>query len=84
MPDPPELDLPFNCPIALAFGADGTLFVCNGSAEHPPSGWARDPGTGLIPDVEQRVGAGGLAYTKAVYITRLTDVFGKVVKDVLA
>lgn len=44
------------------------------------NGWARDPATGLIPNVEQRVGAGGLPYTKAVYLTRLTDVFGRSVE----
>lgn len=43
------------------------------------NGWARDPQTGLIPDVEQRVGAGGLPFTKAVYLTEVTDVFGRTV-----
>lgn len=32
---------------------------------------------GLLPDVEQRVGAGGCAYTKACYLTSVTDVFGR-------
>ncbi|NTJ62043.1 hypothetical protein G6M50_12110 [Agrobacterium rhizogenes] len=39
--------------------------------------WVRDPSTGLIPDVEQPVGAGGLPYTKACYLTSITDVFGR-------
>jgi hypothetical protein len=32
----------FNCPVALAFGADGALYVCNGSDAVPPSGWKAD------------------------------------------
>jgi hypothetical protein len=32
----------FNCPVALAFGSDGTLYVCNGSESVPPSGWKTD------------------------------------------
>ncbi len=32
----------FNCPVALAFGSDGTLYVCNGSDAVPPSGWKAD------------------------------------------
>lgn len=44
------------------------------------NGWSRDPQTGLIPDVEQRVGTGGLPFTKAVYLTRVTDVFGRMVE----
>jgi sugar lactone lactonase YvrE len=32
----------FNCPVALAFASDGTLYVCNGSDAAPPSGWKRD------------------------------------------
>ncbi|HEY7770714.1 RHS repeat-associated core domain-containing protein, partial [Longimicrobium sp.] len=39
--------------------------------------WPRDPSSGLIPGVEQLVGAGGLPYTKACYLTSLTDVFGR-------
>ena len=42
------------------------------------NGWARNAG-GLIPDVEQQVGTGGLPYTKAVYLTHVTDVFGRTV-----
>ena len=30
------------CITALAFGADGTLWLANGSAEHAPSAWAAD------------------------------------------
>src|SRR5437868_1002551 len=33
-----ELD-GFNCPVALAFGSDGALYVCKGSEAVPPSGW---------------------------------------------
>ena len=40
------------------------------------NGWDRD-GNGLLPDVEQAVGQGGLPYTKAVYLTQVTDVFGR-------
>jgi large repetitive protein len=40
------------------------------------NGWARNA-NGLIPDVEQQVGVGGLPYTKAVYLTQVTDVFGR-------
>ncbi|MGE3871743.1 MAG: hypothetical protein AB7F74_02180 [Parvibaculaceae bacterium] len=36
-----ELD-GFNCPVALAFGGDGMLYVCNGSDAVPPSGWKAD------------------------------------------
>ncbi|HXH14372.1 MAG TPA: RHS repeat-associated core domain-containing protein, partial [Alphaproteobacteria bacterium] len=36
-----------------------------------------DPVTGLIPGVEQLVGDGGQPYTKACYLTSLTDVFGR-------
>jgi hypothetical protein len=32
----------FNCPVALTFGSDGTLYVCNGSDGVPPSGWKAD------------------------------------------
>jgi hypothetical protein len=32
----------FNCPVALAFGRDGALYVCNGSDAVPPSGWKAD------------------------------------------
>ena len=32
----------FNCPVALAFGVDGALYVCNGSDAAPPSGWKAD------------------------------------------
>ncbi|MGY5776284.1 hypothetical protein [Rhizobium sp. LEGMi135b] len=39
--------------------------------------WVQDPSTGLIPDVEQPVGASGLPYTKACYLTSITDVFGR-------
>jgi RHS repeat-associated protein len=42
--------------------------------------WSRDPATGLIPGVEQAVGtpqAPGLPYTKACYLTSITDVFGR-------
>lgn len=42
------------------------------------NGWARNA-NGLIPDVEQQVGKGGLPYTKAVYLTHVTDVFGRMV-----
>jgi RHS repeat-associated protein len=42
------------------------------------NGWDRNE-AGLIPDVEQQVGTGGLPYTKAVYLTGLTDVFGRTV-----
>jgi RHS repeat-associated protein len=39
--------------------------------------WTRDPSTGLLPEVEQLVGASGLPYTKACYLTGITDVFGR-------
>jgi len=34
-------------------------------------------GDGLLKDVEQPVGGGGKAYTKACYLTGITDVFGR-------
>ncbi|SOE97991.1 RHS repeat-associated core domain-containing protein [Burkholderia sp. OK233] len=34
---------------------------------------------GLLPSVEQRVGQNGLPYTKACYLTGMTDVFGRTV-----
>ena len=40
------------------------------------NGFARG-GDGLLTDVEQQVGAGGKPYTKAVYLTQITDVFGR-------
>jgi RHS repeat-associated protein len=39
--------------------------------------WAPDPGTGVRPVVEQLVCKGGEPYTKACYLTSITDVFGK-------
>lgn len=43
------------------------------------NGWDRTD-DGLLPNgTEQRVGEGGLSYTKAVYLTRVTDVFGRTV-----
>lgn len=43
--------------------------------------WPRDPQTGVAPVVEQRVQQpgqpGGLPYTKACYLTSVTDVFGR-------
>jgi large repetitive protein len=43
--------------------------------------WPRDPVTGIAPVVEQRVQqpgeSGGLPYTKACYLTTVTDVFGR-------
>lgn len=38
--------------------------------------WPRLP-SGLLPNVEQQVGEGGLPYTKACYLTGMTDVFGR-------
>lgn len=38
--------------------------------------WPRLP-SGLLPDVEQQVGEGGLPYSKACYLTGMTDVFGR-------
>jgi RHS repeat-associated protein len=38
--------------------------------------WPRT-GAGLLPEVEQLVGEGGLPYTKACYLTSITDVFGR-------
>ncbi|WP_321807418.1 RHS repeat-associated core domain-containing protein [Burkholderia sp. BCC1993] len=38
--------------------------------------WPRTS-AGLLPNVEQLVGAGGLPYTKACYLTGMTDVFGR-------
>ncbi|MFM0289081.1 RHS repeat domain-containing protein [Paraburkholderia megapolitana] len=35
---------------------------------------------GLLPTVEQRVGPDGLPYTKACYLTGMTDVFGRTVQ----
>lgn len=32
----------FNCPVAVAFGSDGTLYIANGSDAVPPSGWKTD------------------------------------------
>ena len=41
--------------------------------------WPRNS-DGIIPVVEQQVGAGGLPYTKAVYPTGIVDVLGRVVR----
>ncbi|HEX7907986.1 MAG TPA: hypothetical protein VF534_07830, partial [Paraburkholderia sp.] len=38
--------------------------------------WPRNE-AGLLPEVEQLVGAGGLPYTKACYLSGMTDVFGR-------
>ncbi|HEX5749729.1 MAG TPA: RHS repeat-associated core domain-containing protein [Archangium sp.] len=46
------------------------------SIRYSYNGWDRNS-AGLIPDVEQQVGAGGLPYTKACYLTGITDVFGR-------
>ncbi len=43
------------------------------------NGWERDE-SGMIPGVEQKVGPDGLPYTKALYITKATDVFGQTVQ----
>lgn len=40
------------------------------------NGWERTA-AGIIPEAEQQVGNGGLPYTKAVYLTQVTDVFGR-------
>lgn len=40
------------------------------------NGWERGS-DGLIPGVEQRVGSGGKPFTRAVYLTRVTDAFGR-------
>lgn len=32
----------FKCPVALTFGDDGALYVCEGSASAPPSAWKSD------------------------------------------
>ncbi|CAN5396377.1 hypothetical protein BH10PSE7_BH10PSE7_19710 [soil metagenome] len=32
----------FNCPVAMTFGRDGTLYICNGSDRHPPDAWVHD------------------------------------------
>lgn len=39
-----EASLPaeIGCITALAYGPDGTLWLANGSANHPPSGWVAD------------------------------------------
>ncbi|MEO1532115.1 MAG: hypothetical protein AAFU72_08100, partial [Pseudomonadota bacterium] len=47
-----------------------------GRVTYDYNGFDRDS-DGLIPGCEQRVGAGGAAYTKAVYLTAVTDVFGR-------
>ena len=39
---PLTLPADIRCITALAFAADGTLFVANGSARHAPSAWAAD------------------------------------------
>lgn len=44
---------------------------------------ARDA-SGIIPLAEQQVGAGGKAYTKAVYLDAITDTFGRTVRFVYA
>ena len=42
------------------------------------NGWARDSQSGLIPVVEQQVGSSsGKPFTKACYITGITDIFGR-------
>lgn len=48
------------------------------SVQYRYNGWSRNA-DGLIPDAEQPVGAAGLPYTKAVYLTGMTDVFGRTV-----
>jgi hypothetical protein len=42
--DGAEIALPGEvaCITALAYGADGALWLANGSAKHPPSGWVAD------------------------------------------
>ncbi|PRQ09712.1 RHS repeat domain-containing protein [Enhygromyxa salina] len=39
--------------------------------------WPADPNTGVRPVVEQLVCSGGQPYTKACYLTSITDVFGR-------
>jgi RHS repeat-associated protein len=59
---------------------DRVTYAYNGWPNQAADRWARDPQTGLIPAVEQRVGYGqadGLPFTKAVYVTQITDVFGR-------
>jgi large repetitive protein len=61
---------------------DRITYAYNGWPNQAGDGWERDPQTGLIPDVEQLVGYGredGKPFTKGVYLTQITDVFGRMV-----
>lgn len=76
-----EIGLPGDtgCVTALAYGDDGTLWLANGSANHPPSGWSadliekgssgslwkRDPGSSAFKRI-----AGNIAYPYGLHPTK--------------
>lgn len=73
-----EMPLPggADCVTALAYEADGTLWLANGSSRHPPSGWAADlmekNAAGSVwrrtPGGEFHQVAGGLAWPHGLFI----------------
>lgn len=62
--------------VASAWYLESTSNLFGDRITYTYNGWTRGA-NGLIPDVEQQVGAGGLPYTKAVYLTSVKDVFGR-------
>jgi RHS repeat-associated protein len=63
---------------ACAWYLSSTASPWGDSVSYRYNDWARSDG--LIPAVEQRVGgASGLPYTKACYLTGITDVFGRTI-----
>ena len=62
---------------ARAWHLAGASDVWGNTIAYGYNEWTPDQNTNLIPEVEQLVGNGGLAYTKACYLTSITDVFGR-------
>jgi RHS repeat-associated protein len=62
---------------AKAWHLAGASDVWGNTIAYGYNEWTPDQHTNLIPEVEQLVGAGGLPYTKACYLTSITDVFGR-------
>lgn len=62
--------------VACGWYLESTSNIFGDRVSYAYNGWPRAP-TGLLPEVEQQVGVGGLPYTKQVYLTAITDVFGR-------
>ncbi len=62
--------------VACGWYLESTTNIWGDRVSYQYNGFDRGS-SGLLPDVEQQVGAGGLPYTKQMYLTQVTDVFGR-------